>query len=653
MPVRCLAPRWWREPAIQALSAALASLPVDPAERQEAGRRAGRGVSLLGHPSAETLAAAAVLVDLTLHGWSISGQGADLTLTPPTHAIDPMEEKARVQAQLAAEREQQVRESSVRAFIARMERPRTRLGATHSIFSLFRDGRDLATGLVAASGDVGRLRQLVRPYLQIILGNERDQHTGLLLTEIWRYFRHTWATPYKSTPGRSMALLVRDAGAPNHPVIGIALVGSPASQISCRDAWIGWSSDAVLDECRKRPSAERAAWLEQTLRSELSELYCADLLADEVISAQDLANPTTETFACLTAEAWLRRQEHRRFSDPAALKRASEAARGDDDAWEDVARTPLYRAKRAEVLSALLRVRAAVVAFGPVNGANLATFAASADGATAIRTLARRSKARRMGVSIGEIAVCGAVSPYRELLGGKLVSLLLMSPEVRAAYASRYDEAESVIASATAGRAIRRDPALALLMTTSLYASSASQYNRLRLPRGGLAGQGPDLRYEPLGQTEGFGSSHFSDGTIEALALLLGQEGDGRRYNSVFGEGVNPRLRKVREGLELLGLPAAGLLKHGSARLVYAVPLADNVQRYLQGLDPEPEWSVPSDDPAQSTEVIAEWWRARWLAGRATRPEVLADVARHTLMLPVRHGARVDLPPDQQARLFG
>lgn len=649
-PVRCPAPRWWSAPAIRELASVLATLPIGSAARQEALQAARTALSAA---PLECRAAAAVLIDLSLHGWSVSGEGEELSLIPPVHAVDRMEEKARVQAQLAEEREHQVQERAVRAFIERMERPRLVRGQTRSIFSLFRDGRELAAQLREAAGDEGRVREAVRPYLQIIRGNERCEHSGMLLTDIWRYFRHTWATPYKSTPGRSMAVLVRDAAAPNHPVIGIALVGSPASQISCRDLWVGWSSEAVVDECRKRPSEDRVAWLHDTLRAELSELFCADLLADGIIAPTDLSNPKASTFSNLTAEAWLRRHEHRRFSAPAELKRASDAARGDDRAWERVAMTPLYRAKRAELLASLLRVRAAVAAFGPVTVDSLARFAGTTDGVTSIRTLARRSKARRMGVSVGEIAVCGAVSPYRELLGGKLVSLLAMSPAVRVAYATRYDEAESVIASATAGRAIRRQPTLALLMTTSLYASSASQYNRLRLPRSPVGGSGADLRYEEIGQTEGFGSSQFSDATIDLLALLLGQNGDGRRFNSVFGEGVNPRLRKAREGLELLGLPAAGLLKHGSARLVYAVPLADNFRRYLQGLDPEPEWSLPADEPEASTEAIAEWWRSRWLAARACRTEVLAEVARHTLTLPIRHGARVVLPADRQGRLFG
>ena len=51
---------------------------------------------------------------------------------------------------------------------------------------------------------------------------------------------------------------------------------------------------------------------------------------------------------------------------------------------------------------------------------------------------------------MADISVCGAVAPYNPVLGGKLVSMLLTSPEVVRAYHDRYSEAESEIASAVA-----------------------------------------------------------------------------------------------------------------------------------------------------------------------------------------------------------
>ena len=52
------------------------------------------------------------------------------------------------------------------------------------------------------------------------------------------------------------------------------------------------------------------------------------------------------------------------------------------------------------------------------------------------------------------------------------------------------------------------------------------------------------------------------------------------------------------------------------------------------------------------TRRLADWWLRRWLAGRARRPEVLAEVERHTLVRPVTHGARVPTLPEDDGTLF-
>ena len=48
------------------------------------------------------------------------------------------------------------------------------------------------------------------------------------------------------------------------------------------------------------------------------------------------------------------------------------------------------------------------------------------------------------------------------------------------------------------------------------------------------------------------------------------------------------------------------------------------------------------------------WWARRWLLPRIERQDVLIRVAAHTLIHPIRHGARVQLPalPDDEDGLF-
>src|SRR5262249_52781865 len=156
------------------------------------------------------------------------------------------------------ERDLQLKEPSVREFIARMEQRRLSPTGWHSIFSLMRDGRDLAEKLRMATvaPEATRLTilsRLISPYIQIVETDAKCEHTGLKLIDVWRYFRHTWVNAYKSLPGRSMAVLIRDAAVPNHPVIGIAALGSSMAQQQLRDRWIGWEPETFLSRISSEP----------------------------------------------------------------------------------------------------------------------------------------------------------------------------------------------------------------------------------------------------------------------------------------------------------------------------------------------------------------------------------------------------------------
>jgi hypothetical protein len=99
-----------------------------------------------------------------------------------------------------------------------------------SVLSLMRDGGELATRLrevqARALDDPRLLRSVIDPYVEIVAPGLQCAQTGLQLSDIWRYFRHTWSNQYTTTPGRTMALLVRDRAAPYHPIIGIGALAS-------------------------------------------------------------------------------------------------------------------------------------------------------------------------------------------------------------------------------------------------------------------------------------------------------------------------------------------------------------------------------------------------------------------------------------------
>ena len=118
--------------------------------------------------------------------------------------------KAQIRAAHLIERDAQLCQPSVRRFIRDMERRRLHRGAWHSIFSLMRDGRELAERLRQAAqvtfgpDRLDALRKIVDPYVQLVDPAACCEFTGLRLLDVWRYFRHTWNTAYLSNPGRKV-----------------------------------------------------------------------------------------------------------------------------------------------------------------------------------------------------------------------------------------------------------------------------------------------------------------------------------------------------------------------------------------------------------------------------------------------------------------
>lgn len=78
------------------------------------------------------------------------------------------------------------------------------------------------------------------------------------------------------------------------------------------------------------------------------------------------------------------------------------------------------------------------------------------------------------------------------------------------------------------------------------------------------------------------------------------------------------------------------LQKHGTPRLVYMLPLAENWQEYLTGRDDEPHW-LYSDiaNPEAETSAIVNHWKNRWFIPRAQRIETLIKLQSTELIAPL------------------
>jgi Druantia protein DruA len=591
----------------------------------------------------------AILFDLKLQGWALELTRSAIHAKPPEPLKDsPAAEKSRLRDGHLHQRNNQLCQPATREFVRKMERQRRGPNGWVSIFSLMRDGQELAEKLRSAaktqdpSSQIQQLKESISPYLQIVESGRHCAQTGLLLTDIWRYFRHTWTTPYNSTPGRKIWILVRDRAAPNHPVIGIAAIGNAVVQLSVRDRWIGWTSDEFLKRLSLNADYNWERWLDQSLAALINGIDKTDFLSERLLTTADLRSPNETTIARLLRDSAKTRQRHQKYP-----KRDEHKGRGRSVkfSWHKRARLDLFRAKRAESLSELLTARMRLRESLREGDEFLKKTLDSSQGRRAIETVLKHVKASHVGIDLLDITVCGAIAPYNSILGGKLVSLLLTSPEIVRAYTRRYATTPSIIASSMAGRPVRRAPKLVLLGTTGLYNVNPSQYNRLRIEAADVGGcSGQSIRFERLGESEGFGSYHFSQETAREVEVLLAQSHPGTRVNSIFGEGVNPKLRKLRAGVDLLGLDSNALLNHRSSRVVYAIPLASNFRDVLLGLTARPRYILPQAHPRMVTERIAEFWMRRWLAHRISNDAVLDTTSTHSVFHPISHGARVLLP---------
>ncbi|MDB4928245.1 MAG: hypothetical protein JWM10_729 [Myxococcaceae bacterium] len=387
--------------------------------------------------------------------------------------------------------------------------------------------------------------------------------------------------------------------------------------------------------CRERADAALGAILSD-LRGEVVDALGAISFKGLGVSRVDaLANPaeSASRIEAMKAGAYKRWHDSRRVGavrtpNKRIDKGAVEAARTMRDAEHD----PLYMKKRVTQAAALLRAwegiapregevsaeRLFELALGPSPRASHRLSGGNGV-ARGLRAALLQRQNRFVAAQVADVCVCGAVPPYGPLLGGKLAALIALSRDVAGAYHERYDGKASEITSQMAARPVSRPADLLALTTTSFYGVGSSQYERLA-----LTAAGGDVRWRFVGYSRGHGTLHFSAETVEAIDRLLQLETGRRLITSRFGEGPSERLRKIRDGLERLGVNPNVLLQHGMWRLVYVAELAPSACR-PGGRGDAPPWRAAGP----SVDEVARQWRARWLGRRlASAPALVDEVAR-------------------------
>ena len=156
----------------------------------------------------------------------------------------------------------------------------------------------------------------------------------------------------------------------------------------------------------------------------------------------------------------------------------------------------------------------------------------------------------------------GALPPYNELIGGKMVSLALVSKEIRLAYKRKYKDTITILEN----RKIKSD--LLFITTTSGFGRS-SIYNRLKFDNKMIA--------KSLGYTKGFGSFHINDNLFKRIISYLKDEGIDT-FRS-YGGGPSKRIKLLNKAFKLLEIP--GIEKHGLKREFFIFENVENLHGVL------------------------------------------------------------------------
>lgn len=575
-----------------------------------------------------------VLRDLSQQGWCFDVQGDSLSLRMED---EDLEDKAHIRYRLSAECNAQFRVESIRNFILKMETERDFNGNMVSVKNLIGNKEEIVHSIQSEV-------RVCDPYIQLVT-HEKDEHTGLDLTDIWRYFRYTWAIPYKTMPGRNLFYLVRDARQQYHPIMGIFALGNSVLNLTVRDDDIGWTLESIKKNMQRKSSVTHCEQVVagtdgRTIKAKVSrpeesereyERRSAEyadrmmpLLQKNIKEAIDDIYTRDLGYYRQTKKP---KQEYidellKIAAEQDALSINNKNNEKNPD-WIEETLKPLFKKKRATELAKLLKAKKVLAEIPEGSNAfKLRYLLGKEEGRQAITTALISNRKCKIGSNMMDIIVCGSIPPYNELLGGKLISILACSPMVIRDYTMRYKKQVSEIASRMKGKKVVRDSRLVYMGTTSLYAIGSSQYNRIKVP----LENNRKLEYRKMGITEGYGTVYFSNETSLTFSRILELQDGGKRINHVFGEGTSPRFRIISRGLSSIGIRASAFLNHYSPRIVYSINLAKNTNDFLLGLDDDVDYGFDLNNPeevARATQELVDFWYERWMKMRLTSVDII------------------------------
>jgi len=556
-------------------------------------------------------AALLVIADLVDQGWSLEIQdlgpkvniNSRLVINVEAPEIKQDQEslddaKARIRKGHLVGVHNQLKKPQIQAFINKLHEGNAN---TKSITLLVDDPKDLIDQckLSLSIENEDSLLSVLDPYVQMVSTDIRDEFTNQRLSDIWRYFRLTWSLEYKTNPGRSLPFLIRNRARKNHPVIGIAMMASPVLGLKPRDQKLALTKESFL----------KFAYEENISLQEIIDLIDQDIKKiltrtkyDDLISPDELKNLNQGTLDTLKVAA-----------ERASNERVISQKINDELKSEDL----LFKSKRAIRLRKILTRKITLNSLKKdVKKFNLKLRDIDRNNKflDLIGSFITDKRTEVMSSDIMDISVCGAVFPYNHLIGGKLVALLMTSAEARDIFNEKYRNSDSLIAQKMAGRTLRKRSNLRCLTTTSIYGVGSSQYNRLKvsIPNGKSS---EEIKWERVGESDGYGTYHFSSKTQESLDALLNIQGKSSSINYKFGEGTSPRMRRLRESMANLGFKSDKFFQHQSKRITYLCDLYKSSPHEIFGMRESKHKDI-------SEKKISKAWRKRWLESRVQKPEI-------------------------------
>ena len=580
-----------------------------------------------------------ILIDLVQQGWQLEVHNGQLFLK--MSAQDSVD-KGYIRFRLSSERKAQFQDESVMRFVEKMEAIKQYNNQQISIRNLIGSSDALIDKI--QNGD----EPIVRPYIQLI-SHQKDVYTGYWLSDIWRYFRYTWAIPYKTMPGRNLFYLVRDAAQPFHPIIGIFALGNSVLNLTVRDDEIGWTVEAISKQLLRKKDVSHSAQIVSGTNGKTVGAKVERFLETDDEYEKRIREYSSKTISILMGniesaikDLYVRDLDYHRgtkYPKPEKVEELIALSNQLRDLaidnkkttgrvnFEQEAKEILFKKKRAAELARLLEAKIIFNKYRANDTSEwLKKLMVSEEGRKAVNVALVANRKTKIGSNMMEIIVCGSIPPYNQLLGGKLVSILACSPQVVRDYTDKYADQVSEIASRMKGEKVVRDSRLAFLGTTSLYSVGSSQYNRIKVPMENDF----VLTYKEMGITEGYGTVYFSKTTTSSLMRVLELQDGGRRINNIFGEGTSPRFRLISRGLSTLGIKSNAFLQHYTPRIVYSMELAKNTNDFLCGGADKLEYPYDitnSKEVEMATQAMADFWYERWLKSRLKSVDIVERLA--------------------------